>query len=83
MGGHPRYVTAGNPGPFTLDGTRTYLVGAKQVAVIDPGPDLDEHVASLVSELAEAEEVVIVVTHGHADHASAAPQLAERLGAEV
>ena len=83
LDGHPRYVIAGNPGPFTLDGTRTYIVGAKQAAVIDPGPDLDEHLAILVSELAEAEEVMVIVTHGHADHAAAAPRLAERLRTEV
>lgn len=59
------------------------MVGVKQVAVIDPGPDLDEHVGRLVSELAGAEGVAVVLTHGHADHAAAARRLAERLGTEV
>ena len=40
-------VVANNPGPFTFKGTGVYIVGGKDVAVIDPGPDLGEHVAAL------------------------------------
>ena len=43
-----RRVVANNPGPFTFTGTCTYIVGAGRVAVIDPGPDLPEHVEALL-----------------------------------
>ncbi|MEX2470754.1 MAG: MBL fold metallo-hydrolase [Gemmatimonadota bacterium] len=66
-----------------MDGTRTYLVGNRNVVVIDPGPDAQEHVRALVVALEKADEVRIVLTHGHADHAAAARPLAHALGAEV
>jgi glyoxylase-like metal-dependent hydrolase (beta-lactamase superfamily II) len=66
-----------------LDGTRTYLVGERSLAVIDPGPDVREHVRALVVAAAGAERVRILLTHGHPDHAAAARPLADRLGAEV
>jgi glyoxylase-like metal-dependent hydrolase (beta-lactamase superfamily II) len=66
-----------------LDGTRTYLVGNRRVVVIDPGPDAQAHVRALVMAAREADEVRIVLTHGHADHAAAARPVADALGAEV
>ena len=78
-----RVVTAANPGPFTLTGTCTYLVGASQVAVIDPGPELSNHLDSLVDLVAGAASVIILLTHGHADHAEGAPSLSARLDAPV
>ncbi|HSR42148.1 MAG TPA: MBL fold metallo-hydrolase [Longimicrobiales bacterium] len=77
----PRVLNAGNAGPFTLDGTRTYLVGDRSVAVVDPGPDVDEHVRALLRALANADRVVLLQTHDHLDHAGAVPGLAARLGA--
>lgn len=62
-----------------MDGTRTYLVGVREVAVIDPGPALDEHVTAVAAALRGAERVHVVVTHGHPDHAPAAGVLAARL----
>ena len=44
-----RRIVARNPSPFTFHGTGTYVVGDGEVAVIDPGPDLDEHVAALLT----------------------------------
>ena len=76
-----RWVDAGNAGPFTLEGTRTCLVGRKRVAVIDPGPAIDAHVEAVATEVERerAESVVLLTTHGHADHVGAAAALAERL----
>lgn len=51
--------------------------------MIDPGPDVQEHVRALVVAAGDAEEVRIVLTHGHPDHAEAARPLAKRLGAQV
>lgn len=79
----PRVLRADNPGPFTLDGTRTYLVGQTKVAVIDPGPDVGDHVRAVASAVEGADAVALVLTHGHADHAGAARELARRLRAPV
>jgi glyoxylase-like metal-dependent hydrolase (beta-lactamase superfamily II) len=83
--GELRWVDAGNAGPFTLEGTRTHIVGRRLVAVVDPGPALAAHVAAVAAEVEQggAESVVIAVTHGHADHVDGAAALAERLGAVV
>lgn len=75
----PRVVRAGNPGPFTLDGTRTFLLGRKRVAVVDPGPDVESHVRALVIALEGAREVTVLLTHAHGDHAGAALPLARAL----
>ena len=79
----PRCVKADNPGRFTLDGTRTYLVGHRRVAIIDPGPDMDSHVQALIQEVAGAEKVWVLLTHGHADHAGSGTRLAESLDAAI
>jgi glyoxylase-like metal-dependent hydrolase (beta-lactamase superfamily II) len=74
-----RHITAPNPGPYTLDGTRTYLLG--EFAIIDPGPPIDSHVAAL--RLAMPRLRYILVTHRHADHAPAAPMLKKVTGARI
>jgi glyoxylase-like metal-dependent hydrolase (beta-lactamase superfamily II) len=79
----PRVVKASNGGPFTLDGTRTFLVGRERVAVIDPGPDEEEHVRALSRALEGARRVRVVLTHGHDDHSGAAASLARMLDVEV
>lgn len=53
------------------------------MAIIDPGPDVDSHVRALASRAAEADEVTIVVTHAHRDHAGSAGRLAAELGCPV
>lgn len=70
-------VLAPNPSPMTLEGTNTYLLGARgggEVIVIDPGPDLPEHRAAIDRAIAEldAQVAAVVLTHHHADHAEAA-----------
>lgn len=79
LSAHPRFLSAGNAGPFTLDGTRTYLVGEHRVAVVDPGPDSAAHVQGLVRALDGAREVSVLVTHAHPDHAPAARTLGAAL----
>ena len=46
-----RRVVANNPGPFTYLGTGTYIIGKGEVAVIDPGPDMPEHLDALMAAL--------------------------------
>jgi glyoxylase-like metal-dependent hydrolase (beta-lactamase superfamily II) len=74
-------VVANNPGPFTFKGTGVYIVGADDVAVIDPGPLIAEHVAALKRALAGKRVSHILVTHCHADHSPAAKPLQEWCGA--
>jgi glyoxylase-like metal-dependent hydrolase (beta-lactamase superfamily II) len=76
-----RRLVAPNPGPFTLHGTNTYVVGAGRVAVIDPGPLLAEHLAALEGALGGETVTHVLVTHTHRDHSPAAPALAARHGA--
>ena len=78
-----RSVLAANPGPFTLEGTLTYLVGSRRVAVVDPGPDRPEHLAAVARAVAGADAVVLLLTHGHLDHAGGARTLAGMLGAPL
>jgi len=76
----PRVIRAGNVGPFTLDGTRTFLVGERQVALIDPGPDVEDHVRALLRAVEGSRHVEVLVTHHHPDHAGAVGRLAAALG---
>ena len=75
-----RSVRADNPGPLTLEGTNTYVLGdvGSDLVVVDPGPDLAEHRAAVL-ELVQGDHVsAVVLTHTHPDHAdNAAPLLAE------
>ena len=76
-------VVADNPGPFTFKGTGVYIVGGKDVAVIDPGPDDASHVDALKRALAGRRVTHILVTHTHADHSPAARPLKEWSGAKT
>ena len=74
-----RSILAPNPGPFTLDGTRTYLIGDE--AVIDPGPEIASHIEAIV-EAAPALRTILV-THRHLDHAPAAISVKRRTGGQI
>jgi len=74
-----RSITAPNPGPFTLDGTRTYLLGEN--AVVDPGPPIDAHIRAIVESSPTLD--LILITHRHGDHAPAAIPLKEATGARI
>lgn len=76
-------VLAHNPSAFTYTGTQTYLAGESEIAVIDPGPDLPEHVDALIEAIAGRPVRAILCTHTHRDHSPAAAPLAERTGAAV
>ena len=70
-------VVAPNPGPYTGPGTNTWIVDAGPVvAVIDPGPDDDAHLAAIDRKLASATVGVVLVTHSHPDHLPLAEKLA-------
>lgn len=75
-----RRMVAPNPGPFTFTGTCCYVVGHGDVAVIDPGPDLPDHLDALAHALAGERVTHVVATHTHRDHSPGATLLARRLG---
>jgi glyoxylase-like metal-dependent hydrolase (beta-lactamase superfamily II) len=76
-----RRIVARNPSPFTFRGTGTYVVGHGEVAVIDPGPDLLDHVEALLAGLAGERVTHILITHTHRDHSPAARPLQAATGA--
>lgn len=77
-----RRLLAPNPSVMTGPGTNTYLIGTGEVAVIDPGPNLDEHIERIV-DTAGAPIGWVLVTHTHPDHSPAARALAGLAGAEL
>jgi glyoxylase-like metal-dependent hydrolase (beta-lactamase superfamily II) len=80
-------VRAPNPSAMTLTGTNSYLIddGAGNAVVIDPGPPIAAHVDALVEAAHERNVTIraIALTHGHPDHAPAAPMLANKTGAPI
>ena len=78
-----RAVVANNPGPFTFKGTMSYIVGRGKVAIVDPGPDDDAHVAALLDAVRGETVTHIFVTHTHRDHSPAVPKIKAATGAKV
>lgn len=78
-----RSYLAPNPGPLTLTGTRTYVVGGTVAAIVDPGPAIKSHLGALAAAVADARAVTILLTHAHDDHSAGAAELARAVGAEV
>ncbi|MBV9571771.1 MAG: MBL fold metallo-hydrolase [Alphaproteobacteria bacterium] len=80
-------LLAHNPGPFTFRGTGVYIVEAgdtsREVAVIDPGPLVPEHLDALRHALRDKHVTHILITHTHSDHSPAAQQLKEWTGAKT
>lgn len=76
-------IAAPNPGFMTGAGTNSYLLGdGDALAVIDPGPAIDEHIERLL-EAGAGKIRWILTTHTHKDHSPAAARLREKTGAEV
>lgn len=78
-----RRVLARNPSPFTFTGTQTHIVGTGDVAIVDPGPDLPEHVTAILEAVRGERVTAILVTHTHRDHSPAAAALKAATGAPV
>jgi glyoxylase-like metal-dependent hydrolase (beta-lactamase superfamily II) len=77
-----RRVVAENPNPFTFTGSGVYLVGRGDVAVIDPGPNLETHLDAIEACLGPGESIErILVTHTHTDHTAGVPALKARTAA--
>lgn len=79
-----RRILAPNPSPMTYRGTNTYLIGHRDLAVIDPGPDLAAHLQAILAAIRTGQQIShIFVTHAHLDHSPLARQLSQITGAPV
>jgi glyoxylase-like metal-dependent hydrolase (beta-lactamase superfamily II) len=78
-----RAMVANNPGPFTFKGTVSYIIGRGKVAILDPGPDDDTHVAALLDAVRGETVTDIFITHTHRDHSPAVPKIKAATGATV
>ena len=76
-------VLAPNPSPYTGTGTQTHIVGTRDLAVIDPGPDTREHIDALLAAIDGRSVKAIVVTHHHRDHTPGTRPLAAATGAPI
>jgi len=82
VGPHIVRITAPNPGVMTGPGTNSYVIGDRELVVIDPGPDIESHVNALRTAVGDRLKW-IVCTHTHLDHSPAAGALAEATGARI
>jgi glyoxylase-like metal-dependent hydrolase (beta-lactamase superfamily II) len=78
-----RRIVAPNAGRMTGPGTNTYLIGSRELVVLDPGPAVDSHLEAIVAAVGTGRVVAIAVTHTHRDHSPGATPLRARLGAPV
>ena len=78
-----RRLVAPNASAFTFNGTCTYILGQGAIAVLDPGPGDESHLAAIL-EATEGETIeTILVTHTHRDHSALAARLKEATGARI
>ena len=82
LNGRVRRLVAPNAGVMTGPGTNTYLLGDDEVAVLDPGPALPEHIDAILDTAGDRIRW-IVCTHTHPDHSPAWKAVAEATGAQV
>jgi glyoxylase-like metal-dependent hydrolase (beta-lactamase superfamily II) len=76
-------VTAPNAGPYTFTGTNSFLLGHESLAVMDPGPDNDAHLAALLAAIGGRPVTAIILTHTHRDHSGLAARLQAETGAPL
>jgi glyoxylase-like metal-dependent hydrolase (beta-lactamase superfamily II) len=72
-------IRAANPGPFTLSGTNSWIVGADPAWLVDPGPALDEHIEAVAAEIERHGGLGgVALTHDHPDHSDGVPAIRAR-----
>lgn len=76
-------VVAKNPSPFTFKGTNTYIVGTRDVAIIDPGPEDEAHCDAVVTAVGGRRVSHILLTHTHHDHLDGLDRLHAAVGGIV
>jgi glyoxylase-like metal-dependent hydrolase (beta-lactamase superfamily II) len=82
-----RRIVARNPGPFTYTGTGTYIIGPSdpgaEVFLIDPGPEIEEHLDAILDAVKDQRLSHIFITHAHMDHSPLSRELSARTGAVI
>ena len=79
-----RRIVAPNPSPMTFRGTNTFVLGEKELAVVDPGPISEPHLDAIMQAVGTGEALkYILVTHAHLDHSPLAARLSDMTGAPV
>src|ERR1700719_1735409 len=76
-----RRILVDNPSPFTFKGTLSYIIGRGKVAIVDPGPADDRHIAALLDAVRGETVTHIVITHTHRDHSPGAAPVKAATGA--
>ncbi|MBT0956543.1 MBL fold metallo-hydrolase [Alphaproteobacteria bacterium KMM 3653] len=77
-----RRILAPNPSPMTFTGTNTYLLGERELAVIDPGPALPAHLEAILAAVQPGQRIThILLTHSHLDHSPLARLVSQETGA--
>ncbi len=76
-------LLAHNPSAFTFTGTQTYFAGHDELVVIDPGPDLPDHIDAMLAAIGGRKVAAIACTHTHRDHSPASRALAAATGAPI
>jgi glyoxylase-like metal-dependent hydrolase (beta-lactamase superfamily II) len=72
-------LRADNPGPFTLSGTNSWIVGSRPAWLVDPGPNLPDHVEAVTTELERRGGLGgVALTHDHGDHSGGVPAVRAR-----
>ena len=76
-------ITADNASPMTFTGTRTYILGTENLIVIDPGPNSEAHLSSIMKYIGKRKVTDILLTHSHIDHSPLSRQLKIETGAKI
>ena len=76
-------LTVNNPSAFTFHGTNSYIVGRDTLAIIDPGPEDEAHLAALLAAIDGRPVSHIFVSHTHRDHAPLSRRLKDVTGALI
>ena len=76
-------ITADNSSPMTFTGTRTYILGSENLIIIDPGPDSESHLNSIIKYIGKRKVTDILLTHSHIDHSPLSRQLKAKTGARI
>ena len=76
-------ILAPNPSPMTFKGTNTYIIDNGELAVIDPGPAIDEHFNNILDLVGDRQVKYIFLTHSHVDHSPLAKKLSKNFNTPI
>ena len=76
-------IVANNPSHFTFKGTNTYIVGNRELALIDPGPEDPAHLQAVLDTIGQRRLSHVLITHTHRDHTDGLPALLAATGAKT